>query len=289
MNDLYFPGAKDIQLTSVAQVGDGQDGAICHDLLFKMDPHGRCRVYPLGESRMICQFALDQTDKLIPHGNAVCFGPDYYQAGDEFPLLYTNLYNTYGKQENRREGECPVYRIFRTAEGFSSRLVQIIRVGFVHTPLWRSEKGEDVRPYGNFTIDNASRTLVAFVMRDGSHRTRFFTFSLPAVGAGRLGAYGVPEVTLEPEDVCSHFDTDYMHYMQGATCHNGLVYAVEGFSRSQENPACLRVIDLEKEETVLSLNLVDRGYPVEPEFAEVYQEKLYYAAGDGTLYLVAFR
>ena len=41
------------------------------------------------------------------------FGNEYYDEKDEFPLLYTNIYNNYAKTDDKRKGITCVYRIHK--------------------------------------------------------------------------------------------------------------------------------------------------------------------------------
>ena len=164
-----------MEFKQIASSKYGQDGAIFGDLYFRFDHLGACSVYDLSaldfntvaELSPIAEFTLDRADEIAPHSNAVCFGSEYYCEGDEFPLLYSNIYNNYAKAEDRLVGVCCVYRIFREVDGFSSRLVGLIEIGFTDDALWRSEGVEDVRPYGNFVVDCERERLYAYVMRDG--------------------------------------------------------------------------------------------------------------------------
>ena len=102
----------------IGKVESGQDVAIFGDYMFDFVAHGvclgECSVYKIGsietrdasEAVPICRFILDKTDVIIPHCNTACFGTEYYEDGDEFPLLYLNVYNTYQKCEIRYEGVC---------------------------------------------------------------------------------------------------------------------------------------------------------------------------------------
>ncbi len=285
----YFSGAAGIECKQISTIHYGQDGAIFADLIFRMETNGICYVHDLKTMQAVGEFPLDKRELICPHSNAVCFGPDYYEEGDEFPLFYANVYNNYQRAEERHEGTLCVYRITRDGAGFASKLVQVIRVGFVKTPLWCSQDRPDVRPYGNFVIDADSRELVAFTMRDQERRTRFFRFPLPDVRAGRLDEhYGVNELVLAEADIITHFDIDYMLFMQGATCHKGYVYSSEGFSNETEPPR-IRIIDLKAEKQVLSIDLRDLGLTREAELVEVYEGKTYYSDNHGILYAVTFR
>ena len=85
--------AKGISYTKLGEIGKGQDGAIFGDYIFHFDATGRGCVYRLEGLEALAEFQLDKSDLITPHSNAVSFGYEYYKEGDEFPLLYTNIYN----------------------------------------------------------------------------------------------------------------------------------------------------------------------------------------------------
>ena len=283
----------------IANIEGFQDGAIFGGFLFHFTTKGICKIYKLdellnteNEVRPFFEFALDKYDLICPHSNAVSFSDAYYEEGDEFPLLYSTVYNTYKNEEDRREGACCVYRIWREGDTFASRLVQIIKMGFVENiELWKSLPGrEDVRPYGNFIVDRESEKLYAFVMRDKPGKTRFFSFNLPKVSEGALDSvYGVPVLTLSENDIIDFFDIDYMRYMQGACFHDGKIYSLEGFFASdEENPPALRIISLQNKEQIFYKRFSEIGLDVEPEFIEFYNGVCYYIDGHGNTFNLFF-
>ena len=273
-----------------------QDGAICGDYLFRFNAKGLCHVYDArglasGAESLTCiaECCIDPADPLVPHFNAVCFGAEYFAEDDEFPLMYANLYNNYAKEENRREGICCVYRVQRTDADFSFTLVQLIRIGFTDDRvLWRSAEGtNDVRPYGNFVVDTEKKLLHVFTMRDADHTARYFTFRLPTLADCVPDAeFGIPSVTLTKEDILSQFDTEYHLYIQGACCHDGLIYSSEGFN--ERRPPALRVIDPAEKKQIRHMHLPDYGYAVEAEWIDFYGGKCYYSDARGKIFLVDF-
>ena len=179
-----------MQITQIAKIKGSQDGAIFGNYLFRFDTRGQCNVYNMADFKKsdeiqasvpVDSFVLDKAEVIVPHSNAVCFGTEYYAEGDEFPLLYSNIYNNYAKAEDPLVGVCCVYRIQREDNKFTTTLVQVIKVGFVNDyNLWRSStEPADVRPYGNFTIDTETNMLYAFTMRDAANATRYFAFDMP--------------------------------------------------------------------------------------------------------------
>ena len=286
--NLWFDGANTAKFTPLGSMQKGQDGAIWNGWVFRFNGKGQCRVYDLSKMELQSEFTLDKAEILCPHSNAVFFGNEYYAAGDEFPILYSNIYNNYPGQ---LAGTCCAYRITRKNHEFASQLVQVIRIGFADTPLWHSENGDDIRPYGNFVMDAETQSLWAFVMRDESRTTRFFRFPMPKIAAGEPDAlWGVPVVTLTESDILEQFDECYVNFMQGAICHDRLIYSVEGFTVPNQRNAtpAMRIFDTKTQTQVLHLDLVALGLTVEPEFVEVYDDQFYYADHDGNFYSVTF-
>ena len=286
-----FSADKKITLTPLENIGGGQDGAAYGGFLFRFNSKGQGTVTRLSDGAETGTVTLEGTAQICPHGNSVTFGAEKYDASDEFPLLYSNVYNTYASAADRREGVCCVYRLVRSGENFTGKLVQVLRVGFAREKgLWLSETGTDVRPYGNFAVDAEQGKLWVFVMRDAPKQTRFFGFDLPPVTAGETGEFGSAKVvTLRAEDIKSQFDTDYVHYMQGACARNGILYSVEGFTNAKSSAApALRVIDLAAGKQVAFADLYAAGYLIEPELITFDGSRLLYSDNKGKLFEISF-
>lgn len=283
-----------LELTPVFTARKGQDGAIYGDYLFRFANDGHCFVYSLSQQEQIAEFCIDKTDLLKPHSNSVGFGTERYDETDEFPLLYTNIYNNYAKQEERLEGVCCVYRITREGASFTGTLVQVIRIGFVEErELWKSLPGnEDVRSYGNFVPDVFRDRMYVFLMRDQEHVTRYFSFALPRLADGVYDErWGVKVVTLRKEDILVQFDDEYMHYMQGACAYDGKIYSAEGFdmkSPDQVDRPGIRVIDMDERRQLVYFDLCTLGKDLEPELMDFEGDTLYYMDIAGHTYKVAF-
>lgn len=287
-----------MRIASVAKICAGQDGAIYGKELFRLDAKGRCTVYDLSESSgkdtvellPLAQFRLDRADEIVPHSNAVCFGSDFYESGDPYPLLYSNVYNNYAKSENKMLGVCLVYRIQRKGNEFKSMLVQYIEIGFCEDArLWKaSADGHGVRPYGNFVIDTDKRSLWAFVMRNEALGTRYFRFRVPSVydGASDL-SLGVKKVVLREEDILEMFDGKYHRYMQGATLHKGRIYATEGFRGDQINRPAIRVIDT-GDHSEKYFDITELDFWNEPECIAFCGDRCLYSDVSGNLYEIEF-
>jgi len=285
-----------MKITKIGKIGGGQDGAIYGSELFRFDSRGNCAVYGLtalaDESEELTPFAhftLDRTEALVPHSNAVCFGCEFYEEGDRYPLLYTNIYNNYAA-EKRMIGVCLAYRIRRTEEGFTSKLVQCIEIGFSEdATLWKAYPDRHgVRPYGNFIIDPDRRALWAFVMRSEESGTRYFRFDLPPVREGETDRFlGMKKRTLQPTDIREFFDGAYCRFLQGAAVYEGVLYSTEGFCADRINRPAIRRIDLAARREDY-FDITEYGMDDEPEFIDFYNGKCLYSDISGNLFSVTF-
>lgn len=268
-----------MKMNQIGKIAGGQDGAIWNQLLFRFDEKGNCRVFELDTLEETAQFQLDGTDEWMPHSNAVMFGCEYFAPEDEFPLLYTNVYNTYSEEKDRREGVCCVYRITRQENSFRGQLVQTITVGFTKDEsLWRSKDG-DLRPYGNFVIDREKGIYYGFTMRDASQTTPYFAFKLPKLSQGR-------SVILTKEDILFCFDCPYHWLLQGACTYKGKIFSLEGYRDDTQYRPALRIIDTEKQEQLCCAYLIHYGLVHEPEFIDFWDDVCYYADAHGNLYRI---
>lgn len=257
-----------------------QDGAVSGNYVFSYNSNANvCTVYDKTDYTSIGTFALGTNENtLTPHCNSVCFGNEKYAEGDEFPLLYANVYNASG-ENGTIPGVCNVYRITRdtVTNEFSSELVQVIKIGFTtDSSLWTN----GVRPYGNFVVDTDNGKLYCYVMVDETNITRFFEFELPKLEDGEV-------VTLGTDAITAQFETAYLGYMQGVCYHDGKIFSLEGSpERNFEN--ILRVINPATQKEVSRINLTDIGITQEPEMIYVENGTLYIATIDGALYELCF-
>ena len=289
-----IPGAPSSAVcTKVGKIALGQDGAIDKNTLFRLDTPGTGTVYSLKDNGIeeAGKLFLEKLDLLLVHSNSVFFGPYYAEENDEFPVLYTNVYNSYSSAPDRKEGTCAAYRILREGDHFQGKLTQVIRIGFTENrDLWKSLPGnEDVRSYGNFVSDNENRILWAFTMRDKEKVTRFFSFPMPHPYEGKTDpTLGCRILTLTESDITEQFDTEYSHYLQGAHANAGRIYSSEGFSDSETNPARMKVIDTRLKKTIAVLNFQENGLTEEAELVSEYQGGILYADWRGNLYRIVF-
>ena len=285
-----------MKITEIGKIYGGQDGAIFGHELFRLSEKGPCTVYDLsavpfgGKATVKATFTLGSAELLVPHSNAVCFGCDYYAEGDEYPLLYTNVYNNCAGKDDPRIGECCVYRITREGESYRADLVQLIAIGFCEdAALWKaSPEGHGVRPYGNFLVDADTRSYYAYVMRNEELGTRYFRFDLPSAHEGEIDpVLGVRRFVLGACDIRDRFDLPFCRFIQGGIIHGGMLYSTEGFTDSEQNPPAMRAVDLNKRcETYYSLPAL--GIREEPEMIDFMDGVCYYSDAVGRLYTVSF-
>ena len=282
-----------MKFNKVANIATAQDGAIWRGELFRFDASGNGKVYDVaslnGESAPKAEFRLDKAELVCPHSNAVCFGTKYYDEGDEYPLLYANVYNNYAKSEDKLIGVTCVCRIERDADGFKSTLVQLIEIGFTEdVELWRATpEAHGVRPYGNFLVDPDDGSFWAYTMVNEERGTKYFRFKTPEVCDGELDKrFGVRRAVLNKEDILDSFDGAYARFIQGGVIHAGKLYSVEGFI-SEPNLPTMRIVDL-KAKTEEVYNLTELGITEEPELIDFADGVCYFSDWHGTVYTVSF-
>ncbi len=283
-----------MKLTKIASVHPRcQDGAFWNGLCFRFDCGAHGFVYNIeelcsangAEVAPMARFMLSGIEKIRPHSNSVVFGAEYFADGDEFPLLYSNVYNNYEFEEEQRKGMCLVYRLQRDGDTFSATPVQAVQVGFSHDDCWTAENEE--RPFGNFVIDTKTRRLYAFVMR--IDHTRCFVFSLPGVTEGEMDeSLGVKKVLLTKDDVIDWFDYEYQEFMQGACFHDGKIYTTEGYSIRSDHEPTIRVIDVVAKKQVLLERFAKYGAIEEPELIDFVDGVCYYSDAKGDVYTICF-
>lgn len=285
-----------MKFNQITKISRGQDGAVWGSYLFRFQMDGSCHVYDLENLKPVApgcyqpaigMFDLDGSDRIVPHCNSVSFGTEFFEEGDEFPLLYCNIYNNYAKQADSRKGMCCVYRILREGDRFWSSLVQIIRLSFVEDPaLWCSADRNDVRPYGNFIVDRDNGDLWVFNMIDDVKSVRYFRFPLPEAREGVMDpSLRVPVLTLTPSRIRDRFDCPYQNYIQGACCHKGVIYSLEGLANDPEAHA-MALIGLNEKKQLFSRNFFAYGLTVEPELIDFMGDTCYYADNFGNLYTI---
>jgi len=285
-----------MEIANIGKIHGGQDGAVWGKYLFRFSEWGDGFVYDLdtvstGVIGEIATFKLGAGKFPVPHSNAVFFGTEYYDETDEFPLLYSNIYNNYAGASDPLKGVACVYRLQKDKETFRATPVQLIGIGFTEdASLWKVSETEDgARPYGNFVIDREKNRYYAFVMRNEQLGTRYFAFDLPKLSDGVFDEkYGVRRVTLEKEDIVERFDCEFHRFVQGACAYDGKIYSLEGFANDADRKPAIRVIDLAEKRETFYASFMDVGLTNEPELIDFRDGVCYYGDGVGNLYTLAF-
>ena len=271
--------------------GPWQEGAIFDGKLFMLNHEELGGVFDMKSGEMIGDFICDRTDFLSVHSNSICFGTEYYDKNDKYPLMYICVYNNYEGQSNQYEGHCGVYRITEDGSDFKGDLVQVIKIGFTEDRnMWKSlpNKG-DICPYGNFIVDTDKNDLYAYVMRDATQTTRYYKFDLPKVNDGEYNSlFGCKTVTLNVADIKDQFDTEYSVYLQGADYVDGMILSSSGLGYGRDGGAILRLVDLESKKVIKVFDAMSAGVYNEPEVIAVDPDtkKVYYGSTDGQLRLL---
>ena len=100
--------------------------------------------------------------------------------------------------------------------------------------------------------------------------------------------YHVKRVKLQDSDVLEYFDCNYHHFIQGACCHRGKIYSLEGFGGSSDNPPGIRVIDLNSKKEISFEKFEDYGINTEPEMIDFDNNTCYYSDHHGNMYNLYF-
>lgn len=256
--------------------GYGQDGAIYNHTMFNFDSQGNFKVYNLLNNSLIGSAQLDQYDTIKPHNNCVCFGNEFCNENDNYPLLYTNAYNN----TSLPKGTCYVHRIneeeIDSQRIFTTELKQTITIGFTDDEIW-STGTEDIRPYGNFLVDTDNNYLYVYTLRNRDKKTRIFKFNLPKLEDGE-------NITLNKADIIEYFDVEYFPYIQGGICYNGKLFISSGMNTAIRNSSALHIINpySKKEESYINISTLMN----EPEIVEIYAGNL--LVGQGNIYEFEF-
>lgn len=165
-------------------------------------------------------------------------------------------------------------------DAYTNDLAQVIKIGFVEDPIWTSSGGptNDLRPYGNFAIDYENGFLYAIAAKTKDLILRTFKFKLPAMTDGEFDeTLQANVVTLGKDDIIEYFDTAYAFSIQDVDFYNGYIYITEGFTNNENEPARMRVIDVNAKAQVAQFDIYNDFFAIEPEFVCWYEGELYYS------------
>lgn len=256
----------------------GQGGAEFNGKAFLFNGSGGFKVYDLENNAYIGDtYTLEkesgQTDG--PHANCVCFGTEYYDEEDTYPLLYVNVYNNIVS----RKGTCYVYRIQEGENTFTNTLVQIIKIGFTTEEPWINPSTPNNRwDWGNFLVDTDNNKLLVYTIRNTNVEAtegtmRIFKFDLPTLSDGA-------SVTLSISDIIEYFDVPHEVIIQDGCYYNGMLFSSSGYDTEFPGLTGVHVIDLTKKEEISFIKTYPKLNGIEPETLFIYNNLLYYASTD---------
>ena len=114
-----------MEIIKLSKIVGGQDGAIYNNFLFRFSSKGGCTVYDMKylteEAVPFAEFKLDGLDMIVPHSNSVIFGNEFFAPDDEFPLLYSNVYNNYAKPKTSASASVAFTALCVKATSFRQR------------------------------------------------------------------------------------------------------------------------------------------------------------------------
>jgi hypothetical protein len=206
--------------------------------------------------------------------------PEYeFSEYNEDCYIYSSIYNTYIGQQNPHIGECCVYHLLETNDGWTNSLKQLLKIDFINNiDMW--PPSSDPRPFGNFVVDLDNQFLYVFTMYTSKNKSYWYKFNLPDITDGVWNeTYGCFVCILTADDIIDSWTTDYQYYIQGACVHGGLIWATEGYTLPSENLPRLRVVDPAKKKEIATFNFYADGDPMEPELIDFYNGVCYFSSG----------
>ena len=255
------------------QSGSPQAAVVQFPYVFVLGSGGYINVLDFSTAlpQSVGQFSIGTIDGEIPHANVAFWGNQKYNAGDDFPVLFLNAYQT-----TLPNGTLYGYRVQMTNVGgvitFTFTHVQTISVGFTSDPVWYD--AADSRPFGNFVLDTDHNILYAYVLRDTLNLTRFFAFNMPDIS--------ISTATLASTDVLTQFDTEYLNIIQDNCYDGGNIYIAHGTT----NRGKIECVSLVEQKRVSTIDVPLLNDNKEPETCTIYNNKM--LAGNGTMYWIDF-
>ena len=176
------------------------------------------------------------------HANTMSFSNQFYQQGDEFPLLYIS--SGYSTGSNPKTYHVYAVRIQRSGETFSAEIVKTIV--FTGSGGWMEFMCAD------------SKAWIKYQTTDG---WRWLCIDMPALNSSS---------TIDMDSITPNFTTEaFSAYCQGHMYYNKKIYVPEGYGR-----ATLRVIDTITGHIVTKLDL-GLVYTGESEGIFIYDNHFY--------------
>ncbi len=279
-----------------------QGFAVFGDIAFVSFHSGVCAAYdlvsrnepPIGQFRFGSYNAGEPDNRYANHANQGMFSKQYYEEGDEFPLLYVTAGNSGEQDEEGYIGYCAVERITRCGGEFSSECVQKIlynNTGIEDTPWETPGWGwfayfADTEKGFLYTLSARYRTKMEFIDKYNENNYIVTKYRLPAIREKG------EKVVLHPTDIVDQmlFPFDVL-LTQGGVLKDNCIWYTFG-TGTETYPNAIRVFDLEKREITHRIDLSDSIFRDEEiECIDFYDGKIlvntaFHAFGDGAIYQI---
>lgn len=238
--------------------GVSVQGADCYgDYLFQFqDKNAAVFIYNLKDKKYVGKVSL--TPNNSNHCNNASFSRIFYHEGDEFPLIYVS------GSGSGTYNHAQVYRITRNNSSFKIELVQEI----------------------TFPTSNAENDLYwTDVMM---HKDYMCVSTAASEGDGKITLFKIPstnntQVSLTSDDIIDSFHVGKFTHHQGANIKNDILYIFDGVP-AWGDTNYLRIIDLKNKKDLAKINIIEKGFKIEPEGAFIYNGELYNASNNSGIY-----
>lgn len=238
--------------------GVSVQGADCYgDYLFQFqDKNAAVYIYNLKEKKYLGKVSLKPNNN--NHCNNTSFSRIFYQEGDEFPLIYVS------GSGSGTYNQVQVYRITRSGSSFSLEQVQEIilpKASSANNLYWTGA-----------ILDNDNNYMYIYGNMNGAQIVRF---NIPEAHQA--------SVSLNDKDILEQFTLDKFTHQQGANIKDGLLYVFDGVP-AWGDTNYLRIIDLKNKKELAKINIMEKGFKVEPEGTFFYKKELYCASNNSGIY-----
>lgn len=246
VDDVGIKIEKYMKQNSIGSV----QGASCYgDFLFQFQNHNaNVYIYNLKDKEHVYTFPMEPITS--NHCNNASFSSIFYEADDEFPLLYVS------GSGSGNYNHAQVYRIERN----NNNIFSIIKVQEIILP----KCNESNKLYWTGVImDNENGFMYVYA----NHKTsaQIAKFNIPD--------NSIPEIILSDDDILEIFSLDKFTHQQGAVIRNGFLYVMDGVPQWGDTNY-LRIIDLNKHEDYALYNVSEMGFNQEFEGLTIYKDML---------------
>ena len=258
-------GIKISKYMDQASGGVSVQGADCFgDYLFQFQhANAAVFVYDLKNKEFVSKVELKA--KSQNHCNNASFSRIFYEEGDEYPLLYVS-----GSQSGTYN-QVQVYRITRLSQNFFFEQIQEI-------------------VFPKSSPDNDLYWTDVMIDQEGKY---MYVTSASSDGGGKVTVFEVPEVSpdkklLSDDDIIESFTVGKFTHHQGANIKDNVLFVFDGVP-AWGDTNFLRIIDLEKKEDVVKINIMKKGFTAEAEGAFFYNGELYCATNNSGIFKISMK